>query len=431
MLNFSQIIKNERINQKLTQQSLAKGICSTSYLSKIEKNNVIARPHIQEALLHRLKLDTRSIKISQEANFLDELYAEYKNCVLVNNSEQAQKIWSHFNNFTIEFSSRENFYKCNLYLQRIAIIAEQPVLEIDEISKAFLAIVDHLHPRELFLYYVNCCHYCYAKHLYDDAVIYIKQAQKWLDDPTIEKWMIGDYHLLVSSVNHAIYQHSASVSQAFKALNIFESLNLHIPIINCYLRIGISNNRNGFFEYAKTNFDTAYRFALQYELVGFYGRILQNLGYNAALMGDSKLAITYYKKSLYYKNTLTPKLVSIHSIAKEYSKTDAITHIRAWCSKGKKLIADSAKPTSNRKYFYHFSILEMYHAITAFDDELILEAIDYFQGISDLLNVQKYSLILAKFYFKMDYFEMSALYFELSSETALTVQERMNWQDLS
>ncbi|MCA9725758.1 MAG: helix-turn-helix transcriptional regulator, partial [Kurthia sp.] len=43
MLNYSQIIKNERIKQNMTQQALAKGICSTSYLSKIEKEHVIPR----------------------------------------------------------------------------------------------------------------------------------------------------------------------------------------------------------------------------------------------------------------------------------------------------------------------------------------------------------------------------------------------------
>lgn len=431
MLNFSHIIKNERIKQNLTQQSLANGICSTSYLSKIEKNHVIARPHIQAALLKRLKLDAQIIKNSQEANFLEELYAEYKNCILIDNSEHAQHIWSYFNNFTIEFSSRETFYKCNLYLQRIALIAKQPLLEIDEIAQAFLAIVDHLEPRELFIYYVNCCHYCFVTNSFKDSLIYIEKAKKILEEATIEKWMIGNFHLLISEIYHAIYQHSASVTSAFNALNIFEELDLVVPIINCYLRIGISNNRNGFFEYAKSNFETAYRFALQFEKVESYGRILQNLGYNAALMRDSKLAISYYKKSLDYKTNLTPMLISIHSIAKEYSKTGNLTQIRAWCSKGKKLIDHSPNPSANCRYYYHFSIIEMFHEITEFNDEVILEAIDYFQNISDLLNVQKYALILGKFYMKLKYFEMAGLYFELSSETALTVQERSNWQDIT
>jgi hypothetical protein len=37
---YSQIIKNERLKRHMTLEEMAKGICSISYLCKVEKNTI-------------------------------------------------------------------------------------------------------------------------------------------------------------------------------------------------------------------------------------------------------------------------------------------------------------------------------------------------------------------------------------------------------
>ena len=48
------MIRRERLNRNYSQESLCKGICAVSYLSKIEQGQVEAREDIIRALLKRL-----------------------------------------------------------------------------------------------------------------------------------------------------------------------------------------------------------------------------------------------------------------------------------------------------------------------------------------------------------------------------------------
>ena len=58
-MSIGLIIKYERLKQDIKQTNLAKGICSISYLSKIEHNLVEPNPEIIELLLSRLNIKSK------------------------------------------------------------------------------------------------------------------------------------------------------------------------------------------------------------------------------------------------------------------------------------------------------------------------------------------------------------------------------------
>ena len=55
--NWGQLIKYHRQQQGLKQDDVAVGICTPSYLSRIENGLVIAEPSVYELLLARLGID--------------------------------------------------------------------------------------------------------------------------------------------------------------------------------------------------------------------------------------------------------------------------------------------------------------------------------------------------------------------------------------
>lgn len=82
--SISQAIKRERLEQNLTLESIAKGICSLSYLSKIENFTIIPHASYLEALCERLNIDFDKIIDAQRRNDLNEvlkfyLYEMYSN----------------------------------------------------------------------------------------------------------------------------------------------------------------------------------------------------------------------------------------------------------------------------------------------------------------------------------------------------------------
>lgn len=432
MQNYNLLIKNERVKKNMTQKALANGICSTSYLSKIEKEHVIPRKNIQNQLLQRLDLNINLLKISEEERFLKELYIAYQQVIFINTMEHAQIAWNHFNEFNIEFSDSKEFYLCNLYLQRIAIIARQPILETAEIEEAFLAILDKLTIQQQFIYYVNCAHNNLLQLNHEKSIKNIKKAQQLIASykHDIEQWLVADFHLLSSSIYHSIFQYSIAIVHANIAVELFKQLNLEIPLINAYIHLGISTNRSGHFEEAHREFETAYNLALQYEKRDLYGKILQNLGNTASLLEHPKKAIAYYKKSLNYKKAIEPRLISIHSIINEYSKLNSTIHLKKWCEQGLRLIVGLENKPRFQSYFYQFKIFEMIHEIKPLDDDFIKEAIDFFLHSNDYLNLQKYTYVIATIYLQQEKFELATKYLKCSSEIGFKIQSRQHWQDI-
>lgn len=432
MQNYNQTIKNERIKQNMTQQFLAQGICSTSYLSKIEKEHVIPRKHIQDALLERLNIDITMLKMSQEVHFLKELYTAYQQVIFINSIDHAQIAWNHFNEFNIEFSKLEDFYLCNLYLQRIAIISQNHVLETDEFLDAFSSIIENLTSEQQFTYYVNCCHYLLLNKNHERSIFYMKKAQLILQthESTIEPWAIGDFHLLSSSVHHSLFHYSIAIAQAERAIEIYKECGLQLPVISSYIQLGKTNNRGGFTEQAKTAFETAYNIAVQSENKDLYGKILHHLGITASLQGESKEAIQHFKSCLQYRKAPSSRLNSMHSIVKEYSKSNQVASLKKWCQNALDCIEKQSDLKKYKAYFYHFKIYQMIHEIEDLDYVFIEEAINYFLEKNDFLHLQKYTFVIAETYMKQNDFQQATKYFKCSSEIGFKIQSRKHWQDL-
>lgn len=432
MLNYSFIIKNERIKQNMTQKALALGICSTSYLSKIEKEHVIPRKSIQDKLLKRLNIDVHLMKVSEEQQFLNELKNAWQQVIFINNMDHAQIAWNHFNQYNIEFSKLEDFYLCNLYLQRIATIARKPLLETDEIEQAFTSVLHSLTFQQQFIYFINCSHHNLVNRNYDKSIECLKNAQSLYEahQEQVDSWLIGDFHLLSSEIYHAVFQYSQAISEAHKAITLFKDLALEIPLINAYIHLGIVHNRTKHLNEANKVFQHAYEIALKAEKKELYGKILQNLGYTASLLDEPKKALSYYKKSMSYKHALESKLLVIHSIIKEYSKLNQVTLLNKWSTKGLDLLNESSIHPRLKAYHFHFKIYRMVHKIDDLDEKLIVDAIEYFNLHNDYLNLQKYAYILAQMYLSMNDFEKSTRYFKCSSEIGFKIQSRKNWQDL-
>lgn len=58
---YSQIIKNERLKRHMTLEEMAKGICSVSYLCKVEKNAIVPDESYIKAIFEKINLDYEKV----------------------------------------------------------------------------------------------------------------------------------------------------------------------------------------------------------------------------------------------------------------------------------------------------------------------------------------------------------------------------------
>ena len=85
MNNIGLLIKMSRIQQNMKQVTLAKGICSTSYLSKIENNQTVPSEDVIKLLIDRLDIDYWSISLEEENQFMNQLLNLYKKSIIERN----------------------------------------------------------------------------------------------------------------------------------------------------------------------------------------------------------------------------------------------------------------------------------------------------------------------------------------------------------
>ena len=74
---YSQIIKHERHKRKLTLQEMAHGICSISYLCKLERNAIVADESYIKAIFERVNLDFNKVGMNIIENGVNRAIKAY------------------------------------------------------------------------------------------------------------------------------------------------------------------------------------------------------------------------------------------------------------------------------------------------------------------------------------------------------------------
>ncbi len=107
---YSQIIKNERLKRHLTLEEMSKGICSISYLCKLEKNAIEPEESYVQAIFERINLDYH--KVGQ--NILEDGVHKLLKSYLYNDYKEIDKLYEHADDSI--FNAHNYFIKALYYL---------------------------------------------------------------------------------------------------------------------------------------------------------------------------------------------------------------------------------------------------------------------------------------------------------------------------
>lgn len=431
MRNIGDIIKSERIKQHITQKALAENICSTSYLSKIESGKQIPQDEVKNALLQKLDINLDHYIDIDEQQFMEESYAVIKKVLLKNDPILIKNTIEHYKSMNLEFSKVENFYTFNLRLLRMCLMANEPLDKINTILNALTTMEENLNDRQKFLYYTNCYLYCFRSKKYKTGLSFLEKAGLLMSTVKITKWEKADYYYMLSSVYHKLHRTLNAIEYAEQAMKLYTELDYHQQMVNCYIRLGLSHIQNGHYNCALEIFDNCYDACIKYNLKENNGLIFQNLGYIYALEGDSRGAISYYRKSLAVKKDPIRILISIHSMVKEYSKLNNVSSVESWCQKGLQLIKKNHIEETAKEFVYHFNIYKIFHHLSAFNEELIADAIHYFQQTQDYQNVYKYTTLLGNLLCERNEYKKATFYYQKATEAMYAIQNIKVWEDLS
>lgn len=429
MNNIGLLIKMARIQQNMKQVSLAKGICSTSYLSKIENNQTIPSEDVLQLLLERLNLDYEDFSTEQETEFLSNLYLLYEEAIIVRNKVEIKKKLISYKEKNFLFKDESNFYTYNLYLLRLYLIADPSGSLCKNLIIALSQMEENFNIRQKFIFHLNDGIFKFIKKDYKNAIISFEVSLKLISTFHIEDWELADFYNAVSlsylSEDHILN----TIDYATKSLTLYKDNLLFARAFDCYIVIGIAYKRNLNFKTAEENFLLARKIATNFNLKAYNEIINHNLGSLLAIQGDSVKAIDYFEKSLENSSNAEKFLLTIYSISKEYSKLNDKEMVNQWSDKGLEYIS-KLNEFEYKPYYYHFHIFKLLHEKDSDFESILLNAIDYFEKAKDYHYVHKYSILLGNKYSEIRKYKNSALSLQKAISFLYKIKSINYWEDL-
>lgn len=431
-MKVGHLIRAERIRQATKQLVLAKGICTPSYLSKIERNLIFPSEDIVMLLFNRLGIDPSKLQNNDkqtEIDFEKMLEATYKEVITNRDKNFTKQKLEYLEHRSPLFENRTLYYTYLLIVLRFRILSgrnldevKKEIEDLEELSKDF-------NPRQTYLYKLNKAIYYYSTENRNKSIEYLEDVLLLIDDISLEVWEKAELNYMIGVVYTADSRIFLSIDYTRRALNYFRENFLMKRVLDCYILIGITHKKSEQFQDAYDSYLKAMQICDEFNLHVEKGIVYHNLGSLSSIMGNNEAAITYYKQSIAYKNYEEDPIISILCLVIEYSKMNNKVLVKVWCAEGISLFL-RLKDKKITSYYHHFNIFKSLHSEQGLSETITEEAIEYFKKVQDYRYVHKYCLALAEWHFSNRKYKLSSICFQEANKYESIFRKIKNWEDL-
>ncbi|MBG9587276.1 helix-turn-helix domain-containing protein [Cytobacillus firmus] len=400
-------LKGNRLKKKLTQNALSKGICSVSYLSKLENGYLIPDQWVLENLLNKLdvNIDLFNEMESKNVEILSQLNTWYQNMEyndktgITKSFEKIIKLKPIIKN-TIYYNRFQLFYCKYLIDQGFHSDAGNEIMKIENIYKQLTSI-----DKFFFLYIKGklCC----CEDNFEKSLTFLLEAKKININPNL----CSDLYYQIAIVYSKLQNITLSIEYGVKAINLFDETSNFNRSIDCKILLAINYARAGEIHksilYFKNLLNTAKRIN-NYDLINkatyYLGAIYMKMQlYNDAVCILEESIISNNKKDEIYYDTLS-------LLAEGYLLLNDV-------KKSKKILGINEKTLGElpTKQYLKINILKISIRYGNVSRQLVTfledQAMPFFKKTNNYSLIEKYSLILIRYYkIKKQYKKVSELY---------------------
>ncbi|MCF6139367.1 tetratricopeptide repeat protein [Pseudalkalibacillus berkeleyi] len=413
---IGQRIRYYRKTKSLTQEELAKGICSVSYLSKIENGDAKSSDDVIQLLCERLGISPESQEL--DVNFIG-LLNEWNYYLTLRKSKEAKEIYLKIED-QIPFIEDPNIIlRYKLFLTR-QYLTEKKAEDAYNLLKDLKKYKDIDFDSSLkFYHYFILGLYNYITYDYRESIDYFYKAEPYLvQTPLTEVEIATFYYNIALTLTHLTHNTSV-ISYANKALNIFDKDYHFTRSSDCQILLGIVNRRIKNYSQSEYHFSQALKFAESFNDSKGLSVIYHNLGYVHSSKGDGKKAIEFYHKSIKIKEKIKDQSIHItyYLIAQEYFNLGEPTSSSMWLEK----TFNNLEKNPDKEYLIHYKVLKYRldndHG-KEYEQFIKKEAIPFFQEQNILERVCEYATLLAEYYFNNSQYKSSSEYYKLALEAS-------------
>jgi HTH-type transcriptional regulator, quorum sensing regulator NprR len=391
-----------RVKKGLTQNDLSKGICSISYLSKIENNSIQSNPEVIQLLCERLEInyeDNNTI-INELKSNLFELYNAIKERNLESASELFESVTKRIN--LVDDPSIISLH--NLMSARYWMFQREFTKALSFLDK--LTAIRKNFSDDLNYYYHSF--YGLYHYLNGDLKISLKYFLTAQEISEIIQKEEPEFIYQLAILYSRLGNNSMSIIKSYKAMAIFNKNANYERSVDCLILLGISYNRvkdekSGESYLLKALKASKYLSNQKY----IQSIIYHNLGFVYSSKKEHVKAIEYYKKSTEYNKNLHSE--TCYLLANEYYKLGDSKGAHYWINQGLDLIGNKEV---DHKYKLEILKLQLEEKEESLDYEEQLQlAVVYFDKKKDLINLKKCYEKLGQYYSKKFLYKDSSFYY--------------------
>ncbi|KEK21622.1 tetratricopeptide repeat protein [Bacillus gaemokensis] len=399
----------KRLQQKMTQEELCQGICSVSYLSKIENGKIEASEEILQLLCTRLEIAVTDLRDVEEE--VKEKLDEWLNALVHLDKQQVERIYNELQaemQHVLDFEII-NYYNL-LYTRYLIMKRDLPALE-EELEK-LKKMYKKYSPFQKLLYTYSRALMYFMKHRYKASLECLIQAELMAKEQGY--YETGIYYNLALVYSYLEIDHMA-LYFANIALEGFRSEYRFRNVINCQLVIAFSYIRKKQYSEALEMYNNILREAISFADKDIITSIaLNNMGYLHYHKKDYKKAKEYYLQCLQYKKEEDFNYIdAVYEISLQCVQLQEFEEAREWIERG---ITAAKKDERYKSMLYLLLILQYkyFEKKEVYKRFLEVEAVPFFKTEENTKDLKKVYLELAECFEELLEFKESSRYYKMA-----------------
>jgi len=424
MKKYGHIIKFERIRQNLKQVQLSEGICTPSYLSRIENNSIVPTDEVLLELFNRLNITYSNSSLTDE-EFMEKMRTIYSKALKYRDSNWVSISLKEILETKYLFSNPMQFHTFILMLVRLKIISNQGIS--DDIQSFMLSIskfIDDFNPYQSFLYYSCLGYFNYFKNDLTKSLKCLEKAAFLIPECKFKEFESADFYNVFGILN--LYHNNLILSlESFsKAQDFFNKELLLSRAVETYISSAIAYKRASNLEKHFEYLSLAEKLAKDAIMTENLALIYSNLANYYSINNNIDLALINYHKSLDFSTDPFVKLRIIYSIVLQYSITYNFKKVVEWCEKGL-MEYNTNQSHLTKNLYHHFQIhLSIHNDYEDFETK-VKDAVQYFKEINDYRNAHKYAILIANFFKNAGKYKKATNFFVLANEYLAKKEKRL------
>lgn len=414
--NLGSFIRFNRIKKELTQESLSHGICSITYLSKIENEKIIPNQEIIELLLKRLEIEIEDeLHIYDLVNHIRLLIDKVIRFIEEKKFTEVEKLFKEIKENEEMILSNTNIIYDYCVLKLSYFVLFDNLEQAKKVIHQLNSVKDLLKPelKGSFLHYYGV--YKCKKDKYAEGLSLLQEAETIMNQSgKVIPSILYHLSLTFSHLKNGVL----AVYYANESLKIYSNQMNYKRIIDCKMIIGINYIRGESWEEARKEFNNILKVAEAINDQSVMATSHHNLAYLYSKEGEHDKALENYKLSLKLKDVknesyfitilfLISHLQNMKKFEECYDKLEEVLQ-------EEQLKSYSSLAVQLKVLWFEVAIEMGIKGISEIISYLEGEAIPYFLEKSDQNQLSEYFYKLGKYNYASRKYKLASEYFEKS-----------------